>query len=300
MLFMDKRILIVKARSRFGMKYIPIGGTELNFGVEYGPDEILTPDFLNTIEKAEIIDFDFSLPENVVDHQYYPQMAREIRQLSETIRKEYTNKDRNFIVTVGGDHSIASSSLLSVLKMNIDKKVGVIMFDSHGDLHLKKTSPTGNYHGMWLRPFWDVYDDTQIKNTIDISLNTDQLLFIGNLLLEEEEIDFLSKNKVPVFSSKKFEPELKNDSYTHILNFCNQHDLIHISFDIDVFKTALVSATGTPNHDGFNKEMIFDIIETLKQSGKIISIDLVEVNPRKSGAVETVALAQDVLQAFLK
>ena len=40
-------ILITKASSRLGMKFIPHGGSELNIGVENGPDAVLTPEFLN-------------------------------------------------------------------------------------------------------------------------------------------------------------------------------------------------------------------------------------------------------------
>ncbi|MCC6448129.1 MAG: arginase family protein [Chitinophagaceae bacterium] len=281
------------------MKYIPIGGKELNLGVENGPDEVLTQAFTKELGGSHIIEYNFSLPEEIPDDKYYLSMANEINELSQRIQKEFNNKGSNFIINIGGDHSIASSSLLSVLQMKNGENIGVIMFDSHGDLHLKRTSPTGNYHGMWLRPFWDVYDDTEIQNTINLSLKRDQLLFVGNLLLEEEEENFLSKNEIPIFSSGKFNNDIKNDSYSKLLDFCQKHDYIHVSFDIDVFKTDLVSATGTPNPDGFDRKMIFDIIDVLNKSGKIISLDLVEVNPKKCGAKETITLAQEVLKAFL-
>ncbi|MCX6757270.1 MAG: arginase family protein [Candidatus Nomurabacteria bacterium] len=296
---MDKKVLIIKSRSRLGMKYIPIGGTKLNLGVENAPDEVLTEDFLKKINSFSNIDFDFSLPEKVPDEEYYSFMANEIDDLSKKIEKEIKDNNINYIVNVGGDHSVASASLLSVIRSNKDKKVGVIMFDSHGDIHLKKTSPTGNYHGMWLRPFWDQYDDPEIQKIINVSLECDQLLFIGNLLLEEEEINFISKNKVKVFPSDKFEENIKENSCKQILDFCNNHDIVHVSFDIDVFSTKYVTATGTPNKDGFNKEMIFNIIDILKNNNKIFSLDLVEVNPKKEGNIETVKLAQDVIERFL-
>ena len=297
---MDKKVLIIKSKSRLGMKYIPIGGDKLNLGVEIGPDEILTKEFLHKINNNHIIDFNFSLPENISNDMYYHTMANEIDELSQKIQKEYNDNHINFILNIGGDHSIASSSLLSVIKLQKGKRVGVIMFDSHGDLHLKKTSPTGNYHGMWLRPFWSVYDDPEIQKIINVSLLGDQLLFIGNLLLEEEEVNFLAHHKVKQFSSEKFNDNLKEKSYKELADFCNSHDVIHVSFDIDVFKTSLVSATGTPNPNGFDKEMIFEIINVLKKTNKIFSLDLVEVNPKKDGAEATISLAQEVIHAFLK
>ncbi len=296
---MSRKILAIKAKSRLGMKYIPHGGTELNIGVEDGPETVLSPDFLQKIGNPRLIDFSFSLPEAVSEEEYYGRIGEETNDLARKIENAFRENDSPFVLTVGGDHSIASASLLSMARIMKGKNLGVIMFDSHGDIHLKGTSPTGNYHGMWLRPFWSEYDDSEIEKAIDVSFNGDQLVFIGNLLLEEEEINFLSKNNVQIFPSEKFAGAAKQDSYEKLLAFSMAHDAVHVSFDIDVFNTDLVRATGTPNPAGFGKEMIFDIIRVLKESGKISSLDLVEVNPKKDGSAETTALAQEVISEFL-
>jgi len=75
---------------------------------------------------------------------------------------------------------------------------------------------------------------------------------------------------------------------------------LHVSFDIDVFANNLVSATGTPNSwGGLSRAQIWPILEELNKSNNL-SIDLVEVNPQKTGAKETIALAQEVLSTLLR
>lgn len=297
---MNKRIIAVEAESRLGMKYIPIGGKELNLGVEDGARAVLTKDFLEKIKVENIIDFIFSLPENISNDKYYSVLANETEILSEQIKDNYIKNNSEFILTVGGDHSIASASLLAVTKIVDYKKIGVIMFDSHGDIHLKRTSPTGNYHGMWLRPFWDHYDEEVIQNIIHFSFEGSQLMFVGNVLLEEEEVNFLNKKEVMIFSSEKLDGINKINSQKEIIDFCKNHEYIHVSFDIDVFKQSLISATGTPNPNGFEKNMIFETINLVKNNSNIISLDLVEVNPKKEGAEQTIKLAQEVIEEFLK
>ena len=292
-------ILLVKASSRLGMKYIPSGGKVLNIGVEHGPSAVISPAFIATLRgKISEIDFAFSLPENTTDQNYYRIVAEETNALAQQIQEKISHGDIDKVITVGGDHSIALASMLGILRSFPTKKIGLIDFDSHGDIHLTKTSPTGNLHGMWLRPLLEDFDNEDIRSIVgNTRLNTKNLLYIGNLLLEEEEERLIAEDAIQTIPSTVFEqsdtsPEQK------IKAFCESLDMIHITFDIDVFKESLVRATGTPNPNGFDMKMIERSIAPILESGKFFSMDLVEVNPEKPGAKETIELAQKIITMF--
>ena len=51
-----------------------------------------------------------------------------------------------FVLTVGGDHSIASGSISAVLERY--PSCGVIWVDAHADANTPRSSPSGHYHGM--------------------------------------------------------------------------------------------------------------------------------------------------------
>ena len=296
-----KNLLVTKLYSRLGLKYVPHGGAEFNIGVEHGPDAVLAPLFLETLKQLGVVDIfthTFPNPDRVSKSDYYAVIAKESDSTASEIGARLNSKKYSGLITVGGDHSIAFASTLAVLRFFKGKKVGIIDFDSHGDIHLTHTSPSGNFHGMWLRPFLEHFDNNEITKVVDVVVPAQHVLYIGNLLLEDEEAQFIRKNKITVFDSQQCS---QNDSLTQkkIAEFCKKFDYIHVSFDIDVFKEEIVHATGTPNPQGFNSDEIMECIETIIQSRKLFSLDIVEVNPEKEGSLGTIKTAQEVITAFL-
>jgi arginase len=302
-----------KLHSRIGLKFFPKGSTELNLGVEDGPDAVLTSDFLEKFSYHQTHSYAFPAPDSLSDDDYCPGVANYSNQAAQLINQEL--QDNEVQVTIGGDHSTAFVSLLSVLNRYEASDVGVVMFDSHGDLHLTGTSPSGNFHGMWLRPLLDKIDVDEIEGLVPNKIPNSNLMFIGNLDLEDEEQNYVEKHQIEIISSEEINKDqgLLEKSQQRFEEFLKSFRHVHISFDIDVFNQSLVSATGTPNPQGLDKEVVFEMLKVVKNvcggvfttqpkpNGKLesYSLDLVEVNPQKSGANETTALAQEVLFAIL-
>lgn len=283
-----------KAHSRLGMINIPINGTELNIGVEDGPDAVLSDNFLQNFKGGQVTDFTFTLPEHVEPSDYQRLVAEESGQFAELINKTLLGNETQ--VVIGGDHSIAFATLLATLKRVGPHKVGYIQIDSHGDVHMFKTSPTGNFHGMWLRPFIGDFDSREIAKAADLKLRPGQVLFIGNLELEPEERRFFAKNKITQLSGDDLASG-RTKALATIRDFAGRFEHLHIGFDIDVFHKDFASATGIPAQAGLLPDDIFEILDVLKNASSL-SVDLVEVNPRKDKADATIAMAQKVLLAL--
>lgn len=275
---------------------LPYGGKELNLGVEEGPSAVLSPEFLATWEpRPTLSEYTFPLPESIEREQYGEVLGKTLGELAELINLEL--KPGETQVVVGGDHSIATATLAAVLSRVNMEQVGYIQFDTHGDIHLFATSPSGNFHGMWLRPFLGPFDHTAIQALAPGKLKPEQILYIGNLDLEPEEQDFFAQNHIKNLTRSEL-VEKKGDSRACIEQFLQRFAHVHVSFDIDVFDLSLVSATGTPSQDGLFWEEAEPILQLLSQQ-KSLSVDLVEVNPRKMGAEATIEMAQRVLRKLL-
>lgn len=296
-----KKILIVKAYSRFGLKFLPYGGVEFDIGVEEGSNAVLSEPFLEKfpeIAEKNILSFTFPDPEAIASERYYAMIAEETNGLAHAVNGALSTGEYGHVITVGGDHSIALGSTLGNLRHLRGKKVGLIIFDSHADIHLVKTSPSGNFHGMWLRPILGDFDNGTIKDIVDVSLDPSDLLYIGNMHTEEEEDRFIAAHAVQKINSR----DIENDAQavrSAITQFCEKYDYLHVSFDIDVFNQSLVSATGTPNPEGLDQAMVDTCLQSVLDSKKVFSFDLVEVNPEKEGAEKTVEMAQKVLEKVL-
>lgn len=194
----------------------------------------------------------------------------------------------------GGDHSSSFISLSAVIQKFGAKNTAVVMFDSHADLNLPHTSPSGNFHGMWLRGFLDVFGEAEHYFPSQ-KLGTQQLRYVGNLVLDPAEAELIDSRHIINHSGKNISPQASQE----LLNWARSYSHLHISFDVDIFAQSLVAATGTPNPDGLTESQVFMMLEPLLKHPSI-SFDIVEYNPEKTGAKKSFEVVKKVLAAFLK
>ncbi len=308
-----------KAKSRIGLANKPIHQNEFNFGVEDGPDAILTPDFLSNLKRSllgSVDSFVFTNPEDIKPDQLYKILAGEIagfrdfinsvilgiRQPAETpeSKKRFWQgkNDRVIQIVIGGDHSVTLPSVLAVMETISDPaNLGIIYFDSHGDINLAKDSPTGNFHGMHLRPLFDKFDIPEIDNLVPTKIPTKNLLYIGNLDLDPEEKKFLSSNRIRNITGEDL-GNRQSEILAEIGNFISKLDYLYVSFDIDCMDKTEAPATGIPAEHGLHVKNILPVLELFKKHPNF-SFDLCEVNPKKEGAEKTIKLAQRILNLVL-
>ncbi len=287
-----------KASSRLGLLNIPNKGTETNIGVESGPDGVLTPEFLRQLQSNySLSHYTFPVPEEVKPGTYFDVLTRTNADFISHIASQ-TRADQVQVI-VGGDHGICFGSVLAALRtLPPGKTIGFIQFDSHADLHKIDTSPSGNFHGMWLRALTTGIGHPALDSLVTHRLDPHAITFYGNLDLEEEEVRYMRENHIDVWGSQDIERD-PAQTLAHLRAFISHYDHIHVSFDIDVFDRTLAPATGTPAPNGLSEKQVFPLLEVLSQA-KRMSIDLVEVNPKKPGAAQTIALGQRVIETLLK
>lgn len=292
-----KHVHFFKAYSRLGLINKPNKSDAINEGVEHGSDAVLSDEFLRQLNaNYSLSHFKFSDPDKINPKDYEKIIASE----SDEFAKHINNliREDQVQVVVGGDHSTAFPSVLAVLRrVDPEASIGYIQFDSHGDLHTFKTTPSGNYHGMWLRTLMDNVESKYIDSIVGRHLDPHSSIIYGNLDLEPEESSYIKKNRIDVWN----EDDLLDDfdfANQYIRSFVSKYDHIHVSFDIDVFDAQFAPATGTPAPDGLDPDHVFPLLETLSKA-KHLSMDLVEVNPQKNGAETTIDMAQKVIETLL-
>ncbi len=284
-----------KAHSRLGMLNLPHKGRRLNIGVEDGSDKVLDLKFLSKFKNYSITTYNFPHPDEFKKVHQFDILSYAFKSFKDTIVSR--SKKDEMRVVIGGDHSIAFSSLLATLELYNPKKVGYLQIDSHADLNKISTSPTCNFHGMWLRPIVGDFDNITISSLVKKKLPTANIMYIGNLDLDTEEIKFIGEKRIKVINSTSLKRN-KTLEYKKLEAFISQYDHVHISFDIDVFNKNIVKATGVPNPCGMHLKELNPILSILKDI-QSKSIDLVEVNPRKKGSKRTIEIAQNVLKKLI-
>lgn len=303
-----RKVHFFKAKSRLGLPNIPHRQRSLNIGVENGPDSILTKKFLSSLrsraqsrekqslsfDKYAISDFLFAKPEDIKAENFNDVLAKNYLSFKKLINNNLSKNETQ--VVIGGDDSVTFSSLLSTIDQ-FGTNFGYIRIDSHIDMHLYQSSITKNFHGMYHRVLFDSFDIHQISKIVIHKLKSENTIFIGNLDIDSGEKDFFEKMKFKNINSRDFsENQINVNKY--VKTFVKSFKHIHLSFDIDALHKSIAPATGIPAENGLMMEEIMPVLEIISKHPSI-SFDLVEVNPKKRGAVKTIRVAQRILMFLL-
>lgn len=284
-----------KARSRIGLANPPYRQKTLNIGVEEGPDAVLTTEFLSTFPQCKVSEFTFPNPEYVDKAQFIAVLAKHLEDFKKLILH---NVEKNEVqVVVGGDHGITFSSIAATLEKCDASKVGYIHIDSHPDANTAASSPTQNFHGMYLRPFLADFDIPQISALVKTKILSENVLFIGNLDIDPGEQVLFHKMGMRNISKKEINEDF--GKVRLLLDaFIRKYEHIHVNFDIDCLDKTVAPATGIPAKRGLLLPDVLPLLRIIAKHPRI-SFDLVEVNPKKKGAKKTIAVAQEILSIIL-
>jgi arginase len=203
--------------------------------------------------------------------------CRELAQLA-----KHSHLENAFTLTLGGDHSIAIGSIGGALLARSD--LGVIWVDAHGDFNTPETSPSGNIHGMplaFLTGQMQAYSLPSF-NWLKSFLKPEQLVLVGIRSIDAEEKAIMKAWGVHVFSMTDIDRygigEVMNRA-REIL-FQNGERPLHLSYDIDAIDPHYAPSTGTRVRGGLNYREAHYIAEFAAETGNLVSMDLVEINPR--------------------
>jgi arginase len=294
--------------------------SSFNTGVYRGPKAILTREVLEKYPYAIVQDItlpsgvhiasedeDISVPHNRQEpgkvlfsdyNAYYNWISNMFEQIADSIYNEIKRHSRTnprTLVTLGGDHSLASPSLKARVRLVGAKDLAVIVWDSHGDIHDKESSPSGNYQGQWLRPHISRFGHPAIDRYASEKIHPQNVLYVGNLSLEQAEKRFIQEQGIQVISQEHLRGNLEgaiNKIREHLARFNH----LHITCDIDCMAKTVAPGTGLPAENGLLPEQSFPLLQAIAEEKRNnLSLDIMEVNPAKDIEGKTVELAQDIL-----
>ncbi len=185
--------------------------------------------------------------------------------------------DDEIPIFLGGDHS---SSIGSIGGVTDHRTCGLIWVDAHGDFNTPKTSHTGNIHGMALA----VLLGKGPKELIDIGrkgpkLDPQNVVLIGTRDLDPEEEKLLVKAGCTIFTMRDIDELGMHAILLKTLKKLKHLPTIHLSLDMDAIDPQEAPGVGTPSKGGLTYREAQLIMETVCDSGKLQSVDIMETNP---------------------
>ena len=184
-----------------------------------------------------------------------------------------------FPLVLGGDHSLSVGSIRGAAK---NRKLGVIWVDAHADFNTAETTPSGNIHGMPLAALCGLGDPRLVSlwDETPPVIDPQRVAILGARDLDFGEKQNLREAGVMVQSME----QIDRLGMTTALEKCIERvsrdaDGIYLSFDMDALDPRHAPGVGTPVNGGLTFREAHLACEVVAETGKLIGMDMVEVNP---------------------
>jgi len=237
----------------------------------------------------------------------HPKMKylREIRSTCERLRDKVGEVlgEGSLPVVLGGDHSIAMGSIAGVSRHFRAKgeRIGLVWFDAHGDMNTPETSPTGNIHGMPLAVALGLGEESLVglggpAPMVDGS----RAAVIGLRDVDGPERANIRQTGIGAFTMRDIDERgMRAVMEEAIKRAASGTAGIHVSFDIDGMDPDYAPGVGTPSPCGISYREAHLAMEMLSDTGKVVSLELVEVNPILDHGNSTGRLGVELLASAL-
>lgn len=205
-----------------------------------------------------------------------------------------------FPLAIGGDHSLAAGSISATLKHH-DGKVGIIWIDAHGDWNDDTITETGNMHGMPFSAVCGHGPDVMVDyGQGPVYADVTKCVQIAGRDIDPEEARKMKAAGLNVFAIDTIDKLGIREVMRQAIEIASDGtDGIHLSFDIDSLTPEAAPGTGTKVYGGLTIREAFLAVEMLHDSGKLLSIDMVEVNPVLDVSNKTAKLASELVLSAL-
>lgn len=209
----------------------------------------------------------------------------------------------HFPLVLGGDHAQAIGTISGLARYwrRRGKRVGVIWADAHTDMNTPDTSPSGNIHGMPLATLLGYGPRSLVEIAGESpALDPRDVCIIGARDVDGMEIDLVQETGVRVYTMSELDargtPECVREAFARVTASTAG---VHLSFDLDGVDPDDAPGVGTPVPGGLSVRESHLVCETASSSGKLLGMEMVELNPTLDIANKTGRLAVWLIQSAM-
>lgn len=203
----------------------------------------------------------------------------------------------DFGIYLGGDHSISVGTVTAAAQ---EGPIGVVWVDAHADFNTPETSPSGNIHGMPLAALLGSGDEALVNvGYPGRKLQPANVVLIGVRDLDSEERERVVASGMHVFTMRHVDELGLASAARQTLDLLRHVPRLHISLDMDSLDPAEAPGVGTPVLGGLTYREAHLLMEILGDSGRVRSLDVVEVNPILDEGNRTAELAVELTASLL-
>ncbi len=214
--------------------------------------------------------------------RYLKQIADTCTRTAEAVVK--TLEEGRTPLVLGGDHSLAAGSVSGVAEFyrRQNQKIGVLWIDAHTDINTPDTSPSGNVHGMPLASLLGLGPEP-LSHIFGYApkIAPENTVLIGIRDIDAAERENIRRAGVTeVFTMRDIDERGMRAVMEEALRAAGHGTTgYHVSLDMDWIDPEDAPGVGTPVRGGATYREAHLAMEILADHGRMVSFEIVEVNP---------------------
>ena len=204
-------------------------------------------------------------------------------------------------VMLGGDHCLGIGSISAVARhcRDVGKPLRVLWFDAHADFNTATLTPSGNMHGMPVACLCGQGPQALISLAGQVpALNPRDLRQIGIRSVDEGEKRLVHDMGIEVFDMRFIDEMGMRHAMAQALLGVDANTHLHVSLDVDFLDPDIAPGVGTTVRGGPTYREAQLCMEMVADTGRLASLDIVELNPALDVRNQTAELAVDLVESL--
>lgn len=204
-------------------------------------------------------------------------------------------------IMLGGDHCLGIGSISAVARHCRDtgKKLRVLWFDAHADFNTATLTPSGNIHGMPVACLCGHGPQELIEIGGHVpAIKPKDIRQIGIRSVDEGEKRLVHDMGIEVFDMRYIDEMGMRHAMELALALVDSNTHLHVSLDVDFLDPTIAPGVGTTVRGGPTYREAQLCMEMIADTGRLASLDVVELNPALDERNRTAELAVDLIESL--
>jgi arginase len=235
----------------------------------------------------------------VEGYRHLAEVAEWNRKAHEAVHAELTAG--RLPIMLGGDHCLGIGSISAVARhcRETGRKLRVLWLDAHADFNTSAITPTGNIHGMPVACLcgFGPAELTGIGGQVP-AISPKWIRQIGIRSVDAGEKRFVHEHDLEVFDMRFIDEMGMRHAMELALATLDERTHLHVSFDVDFLDPDIAPGVGTTVPGGPTYREAQLCMEMIADTGRLASLDIVELNPACDVRNRTAALAVDLVESL--
>jgi arginase len=204
-------------------------------------------------------------------------------------------------ILLGGDHCLGMGSISAVARHCRDagKKLRVLWLDAHADFNTNTLTPSGNIHGMPVACLCGYGPKalTEIGGTVP-AISPKVVKQIGIRSVDPGEKRLVHQAGLEVFDMRYIDEMGMRHTMELALATLDANTHLHVSFDVDFLDASIAPGVGTTVQGGPTYREAQLCMEMIADTGRLASLDVMELNPALDVRNGTAIVAVDLIESL--